>query len=244
MSAVPRSIRVMNIILIPGFWLDASSWSEVSPVLEDAGHRVRALTLPGLESADADRRGIRLRDHVDAVIAAVDEVDGPVVLVGHSGGGAIAHATADVRPDRIARVVYVDAGPLGDGQAINDELPVVDGEIPLPDWSVFGEEDLRDLDDELREAFRARAVSEPMGVACDRQVLTDARRYDVPATIIACEFTSDQMRGWIARGDPHVAELAAMRDVEYIDLPTGHWPQFTKPVQLGQAILAAVDRLT
>jgi pimeloyl-ACP methyl ester carboxylesterase len=232
----------MDIILIPGFWLDASSWDEVSPALEQAGHRVRALTLPGLESADAERGGIRLRDHVDAVVAAIDEADGPVVLVGHSGGGAIAHAAADARPDRVARVVYVDSGPLGDGGKINDELPVVDGEIPLPDWSEFGEEDLRDLDDELRERFRSRAVPQPAAVASDPQALTDERRYDVPATVIACEFSSDQLQEWISQGHPYVAELAAMRSVEYIDLPTGHWPQFTKPVELGQAILAAVDR--
>ena len=231
----------MDIILIPGFWLDGSSWAEVSPALEHAGHRVRPLTLPGLESPDADRRGIGLRDHVDAVIAVVDEVDGPVVLVGHSGGGAIAHAVCDARPERVARVVYVDAGPLGDGQAINDSLPVVDGEIPLPDWTDFGEEDLRDLNEELRETFRARAVPHPAAVASDAQALTDERRYDVPATIIACEFSSTQLREWIAQGHPYVAELAAMRDVEYIDLPTGHWPQFTKPVQLAEAILAAVD---
>ncbi|MGH8925439.1 MAG: alpha/beta fold hydrolase [Acidimicrobiia bacterium] len=232
----------MNIILIPGFWLDGSSWSEVTPALEQAGHRVRALTLPGLESADADRSGIRLRDHIEAVVAAVEEADGPVVLVGHSGGGAIAHAAADARPDRVARVVYVDAGPLGDGRAINDELGVVNGEIPLPDWSEFGEEDLRDLSDALREAFRARAVPEPKAVAYDPQVLADERRYDVPATIIACEFPSELLKEWITQGHPYVAELAAMRDVEYIDLPTGHWPQFTKPAELGQAILAAVDR--
>jgi len=232
----------MDVILIPGFWLDGSSWGQVAPALQQAGHRVRALTLPGLESANADRSGIRLRDHVDAVVAAVDEVDGPVVLVGHSGGGAIAHAAADARPDRVARVVYVDAGPLGEGRAINDELPVVDDEIPLPAWSEFGEEDLRDLDDELREAFRARAVPQPRAVAYDLQALADDRRYDVPATIIACEFSSELLREWIAQGHPYVAELAAMRNVEYIDLPTGHWPQFTKPVQLGQAILAAVDR--
>jgi pimeloyl-ACP methyl ester carboxylesterase len=232
----------VDIILIPGLWLDASSWEAVVPTLERAGHRVRALTLPGLESADADRRGIGLRDHVDAVVAAVDETPGQVVLVGHSGGGAIAHAAADARPDRIARVVYVDAGPLGDGQSINDQLPVVDDEIPLPDWSEFGEEDLRDLDDELRERFRALAIPSPKGVAYDKQVLTDDRRYDVPTTIIACEFPSAQLRDWIPQGHPYVAELAAMRDVEYIDLPTGHWPQFTKPVELGQAILEAVGR--
>jgi pimeloyl-ACP methyl ester carboxylesterase len=232
----------MNIILIPGFWLDGSSWDEVAPALERAGHKVRALTLPGLESPDAERRGIGLRDHVDAVVAAVDEADGPVVLVGHSGGGAIAHAVADTRPDRVARVVYVDAGPLGEGEAINDQLPVVDGEIPLPEWSEFGEEDLRDLDDALRETFRARAVPQPAAVAYDHQVLTDERRYDVPATVVACEYSSEQLREWVAQGHPYVAELAAMRDVEYIDLPTGHWPQFTKPVELGQAILGAVDR--
>jgi pimeloyl-ACP methyl ester carboxylesterase len=232
----------MDVMLIPGFWLDGSSWGDVGPVLEQAGHRVRALTLPGLESADADRRGIGLRDHVDAVVAAIDEADGPVVLVGHSGGGAIAHAAADARSDRVARVVYVDSWPLGEGRAINDELTAVDGEIPLPAWSEFPEEDLRDLDDELRGAFRARAVPQPAAVASDPQVLADDRRYDVAATIIACEFPSEQLRQWLAQGEPSLAELAAMRDVEYVDLPTGHWPQFTRPRDLAQAILAAVDQ--
>jgi pimeloyl-ACP methyl ester carboxylesterase len=237
-----RSVDPMDIILIPGFWLDASSWDEVVPTLEKAGHRVRALTLPGLESADAERSGIRLHNHVDAVVAAVDEADTPVVLVGHSAGGAIAHAAADARPDRVARVVYVDAGPVGEGRALNDELPVVGDKIPLPDWSEFEEEDLRDLDDELREAFRARAVPQPAAVARDPQVLRDERRYDVPATIIACEFPSTLLQDWITQGHPYVAELAAMREVEYIDLPTGHWPQFTKPAELGAAILTAVSK--
>jgi pimeloyl-ACP methyl ester carboxylesterase len=231
----------MEIILIPGFWLDASSWGEVAPALEQAGHRVRALTLPGLYAPDVDRGAIRLRDHVDTVVAAVDEADGPVVLVGHSGGGAIAHAAADARPDGVGRVVYVDAWPLGDGRAINDQLPVVDGEIPLPDWSEFDEEDLRDLDDDLREAFRARAVPQPAAVAYDPQVLADQRRYDVPATIIACEFSSAELREWMAQGEPSLAELATMHDVAYVDLPTGHWPQFTKPAQLGRAIVTAVE---
>jgi pimeloyl-ACP methyl ester carboxylesterase len=232
----------MNLILIPGFWLDGSSWDEVTPALEAAGHEVQALTLPGLDAMDADRTGIGLSDHVDAVVDAVDAVDGPVVLVGHSGGGSIAHAVADARPDRVARVVFVDAGPQGTGQAINDELPVVDDEIPLPDWSLFDDEELVDLDDQLRDAFRARSVPEPTGVAYDRFALTDDRRYEVPATIICCALPSERLREWVAQDSPYVAELAAMRDVEYVDLPTGHWPQFTKPKELAQAILAAVDR--
>jgi pimeloyl-ACP methyl ester carboxylesterase len=59
---------------------------------------VRAVTLPGLESPDADRSGIRLRDHVDAVVALVDEIDERVVLVGHSGGGAISHGSRTPGP--------------------------------------------------------------------------------------------------------------------------------------------------
>src|SRR5205809_4108334 len=232
----------MDIILIAGFWLDAASWDDVTPALEQAGHRVRPLTLPGLESKDADRSGIGLRDHVEAVIAVVDQTEGPIVLVGHSGGGAIAHAVADARPDRVARVVYADSGPLGNGGVINDELPVARGEIPPPDSSVFPPEEMRDLDEGLREAFQKRAIPQPAGVATDRQVLTDEQRYEVPVTVIACAFSSDQLKEWIAQGQPFVAELAAIKDVEYIDPPTGHWPQFTKPAELGKAILAAVDR--
>jgi pimeloyl-ACP methyl ester carboxylesterase len=233
----------MDIILIPGFWLDASSWDDIVPVLERAGHRVHALTLPGMESRDADRASITLRDHIDAVVLVIDSLDpasGKVVLVGHSGGGAVAHAAADARPERIARVVYVDSGPLGEGGVINDELPAENGEVPLPDWSLFEKEDLVDLDDELRAAFRARAIPTPEHVTSDPQRLSDERRYDVPVTVIACEFPAAMFREWIEQGHPAARELAKIRDVGFIDLPTGHWPQFTRPADLGQAILASI----
>src|ERR1700689_1696809 len=211
----------MDIILIPGFWLDGSAWDEVVPALAQAGHRTHALTLPGMESNNADRAGITLRDHVDAVVGVIDSLDpaaGQVVLVGHSGGGAVVHAAADARPGRVARVVYVDSGPLADGGVINDDLPAENGEVPLPDWSLFEDEDLVDLGDELRAAFRARAIPTPAHVTSDRQHLADERRYDVPVTVIACEFTSEQLRKWIEGGHPYVRELAKIREASYIDL--------------------------
>lgn len=243
LSVNAPNVAGMDIILIPGFWLDGSSWSEVVPAIQQAGHRTHPITLPGMESKDADRSGVTLRDDVDAVVRLIDDLGadgGKVVLVGHSGGGAIAHAAVDARPDRVARAVYVDSGPLAEGGVINDELPVVDGEVPLPDWSFFQEADLADLDDDLRAAFRERAIPTPVRVTRDEQQLFDERRYDVPVTVITCQFPSAVFKEWVQQGHPYVRELAKIRDVEYVDLPTGHWPQFTRPKELGQAIAAGV----
>jgi pimeloyl-ACP methyl ester carboxylesterase len=231
----------VHIVLIPGLWLDGSSWDEVVPALRQAGHDTHTLTLPGMESRAADRSEITLRDHVDAVVAVIDSFESAeVVLVGHSGGGAIAHAAVDARPDRVARVVYVDSVPVGEGGVINDAFPTENGDVPLPDWSLFDEEDLIDLDEELRARFRERAVPAPVHVASDPQQLIDERRYGVPITVISCEFPSAMLREMIEQGDGYVQELAKVRDVEYVDLPTGHWPQFTRPKELGQAILASL----
>lgn len=155
----------MHIIMIPGLWLDGSSWEKVVPMLEEAGYHTHPLTLPGMESKDSDRSEITVRDHVDAVIDAVDAYgpDGKVVLVGHSAGW-IAHAAIDARPERVARAVYIGGFPTGDGQALADGFPVEQGEVPPPAWSEFDDTDLVDLDDSRRRAFRERAIPSPARV--------------------------------------------------------------------------------
>jgi pimeloyl-ACP methyl ester carboxylesterase len=231
----------MDIILIPGLWLDASSWEKVTPMLEEAGHRTHALTLPGMESKDADRSQVTRRDHVDAAVAAIDSVDpadGDVVLVGHSAGAAVAHAAIDARPDRVARAVYVGGFPMADGGGDPGGYPAENGEVPFPEWSDFEDEDLVDLDDAARAEFRRRAIPSPEGATRDPQQLSDERRYDVPVTAICTEFSSEILRGWIEQDLEPVREFTRIRDVTYVDLPTGHWPQFTRPEELARVILA------
>ena len=142
----------------------------------------------------------------------------------------------------MARVVYIGGFPIGEGDAVADGYPAENGEVPLPDWTEFEDEDLADLDDEARAKFRDRAVPSPEHVTRDAQQLSDERRYDVPVSVISTEFTSDMLRGWIAQGLAPVREFTKIHDVEYVDLPTGHWPQFTRPEELGRTILAIVDR--
>lgn len=231
----------MDVILIPGFWLRGDSWDGIAPVLREAGHTVHTPTLPGLEGRDADRSGITLRTHIDAVVGLVDSISGPVALVGHSGGGAIAYGVTDARPDRIDRVVYVDAGPLGDGDSINDQLPSDGDDIPLPDWSVFEDAELENLTEELRAEFRARAVPQPAGVAMEPLELSDdERRLGIRSVVISSTFPAEQFRALIEQDHPYTAELARLRDYDIVELPTGHWPQFTRPAELAEKIVAAL----
>lgn len=239
------SVTSMDIVLIPGFWLDASAWDGVVPALEAAGHTTHPLTLPGL-TRDADRSGIHLSDHVAAVVAAIDAVpdDRPVVLVGHSAGGGLAYAAAAQRVDRVDRVIYVDSGPFAEGDGVNPDLDpaVVDHELPA--WEEFDTDDLTDLTDELRAQFRARAIPQPGNTVREVHHFTgdaDERR-TVPATIIACEYSAEMLRGLMLQDHPYVRELSLLTDYEIVDLPTGHWPMFTKPDELSQAILDAVTK--
>lgn len=230
----------MEVILIPGLWLDGSSWDEVVPRLEAAGHKAVALTLPGMESRNADRSGITREDYVAAIVAAIDAADGPVVLVGHSIGASWAHAAVDARPESVARAIYVGGFPSGD--ASEEEFPAVDGEIPLFDWSDFDDADLGGLDEAGLERFRRRAIPSPAAAANDPQHLSDERRYRVPVTMVCPEFSVEMLKGWMAADLEPVRELTLIENVTYVDLPTGHWPQFAMPDALADVILEAIER--
>ena len=98
------------IVLVPGFWLGAWAWDEVGNALRADGHDVTALTLPGLESAEADRSAIGLRPR-GRDLRGGGAAAAPVVLAVHSGAGGAGYAASDRVPERIAALVYVDSGP-------------------------------------------------------------------------------------------------------------------------------------
>ncbi len=230
----------MDIVLIPGLWLNASTWDAVVPRLEEAGHRAFPLTLPGMAGKDADRTGTSLQDHVDAVVAAIDATAGEILLVGHSAGCGIAHAALDARVERVAHVVHVGGFPSADGDVLVSGFEVVGGEVLMPDWAEIGERDsIRDFDEAGLARLYAEAIPVPERVLRDPVRLTDPRRLDVPATMLCPEYTAADLRGWVESEDGP-AELAALKRVEYVDLGGGHWPQLTQPDNLARAILACV----
>jgi len=227
------------IILVPGFWIGAWAWDEVAAALRAAGHDVTALTLPGLESVDADRSAITFADHVDAICDAVTAAGRPVVLAVHSGAGAPGYAVTDRIPERIAAMVYVDTGPAKG--ALDPDFSAV--EKPMPSLEkLAAEENVDGLTKEQLETFRRRAVSEPGAALRGSAELTNDARLDVPSTVICTGYTSAQYKDAVKEGQTWLGGLNELRNVTYVDLPTSHWPMWSRPKELARIIGEVAER--
>jgi pimeloyl-ACP methyl ester carboxylesterase len=226
------------IILVPGFWLGAWAWDDVVTALRADGHDVTALTLPGLESTESDRSTITLSDHVDAICNAVTAAPAPVVLAVHSGAGAAGYAASDRVPEQIAAMVYVDSGP-----ATGALEPDFDGvEKPLPPRDELEQEENFDgVSEEQRETFWRRAVPEPAGVLREAPQLTNDARLDVPTTAICTAYTSEEYKAALEEGYAWLAGFAELRNITWVDLPTSHWPMWSRPQELA-AVIGEVAR--
>lgn len=191
-----------------------------------------ALTLPGLDSIATDRSAITTEDHVAAICAAVGSASTPVVLAVHSGAGYAGYAATDRCTDRIAHVVYVDTGP-GVG-APDAEFAGVDK--PL-DWAeIEANENLDGLSEAQRDTFRRRAVPEPGGVMREGIELTNPARLDIPSTVICTAFSSDEYKAAAEQGYSFLAGLKELRNVTFMDLPTSHWPMWSRPGDLARIL--------
>ena len=202
-------------------------------MLRDQGHDVTALTLPGLDSAGVDRSTITLEHQVDAIVEAVKAARSPVVLAVHSGAGVPGYAASDRVPDRIATMVYVDTAPATG--AIDPEFTGV--EKPKPSNQELAEsENLTGLTDEQMETFQRRAVPEPGAALRDAPVLTNPARLEVPSTVICTGFSSEQYKEAAKEGYPWLGGLNEVSDITYVDLPTSHWPMWSRPRELAAII--------
>ncbi|EME97704.1 alpha/beta hydrolase [Streptomyces mobaraensis NBRC 13819 = DSM 40847] len=240
-----------EIVLIPGFWLGAWAWEDVARALRTAGHRVHPVTLTGLAERAAEATPeVDVHTHTDDVVRVIEDGDlRDVVLVGHSGACVPVAGAADRIPDRIARLVYVDTGPLPAGMAVIDfndpttqegwrERVAKEGDgwrLPPPPFDpATTPDDLAGLSGlsglSIDHLTRLRGLATPQPFATVTGSLTHpATPADLPTTIITCTFTPDQVRTLAATGNPAFAPMARS-DLRH--LPTGHWPMLSRPADL------------
>jgi len=229
----------VDILLIPGLWLDASAWDDVVPALEELGHRAVPIPLPGQGDGSASAT---LDEQVAAVVAAVDAASEQPMVVGHSAAATLAWLAADARPETVAKVILIGGFPSADGEPYADLFEPKAGVMPFPGWGPFEGPDSADLDEEARRRFEADAIPVPEGVSKGKVRLADERRYDVPVVLVCPEFTPAEAREWIDGGD--LPELAKAKHLDVVDIDSGHWPMLTKPTELAQLLAAAAPGAT
>ncbi len=231
------------IVLVPGHWLGAWAWDAVAADLRSRGHHVTALTLPGLDPDDPHRASTTLAQQADALRSAVPTAaanGSPVVLVAHSGAGCPTSVFLDRDPSAVARVIYVDSRPSANDSAFDASVSPETDEVPLPPFEQLTAS-LEGISEADLKRFRERAVPEPASIMRATVHLSNDARRDVPSTIIASSYPSEVMMQMAHEGHPMMAEVATLRDLELIDLPTGHWPMWSRPADLAAAISDATD---
>jgi len=233
------------LLLIPGHWLGAWAWDDLLPHLDVDAARVSAITLPGLDADDDARSTRTVADQATAILEAMTGLgasrEDPAVLVAHSGANAPVSLVLDEHPALVRRVIWVDSGPLAPGTAFAPDFPDAAADLPLPPFDALAQQaSLDGLSPSHLERFRTRAVPEPGPVIREAIALTNAARHAVPTTLVCCSITSAQVHEWANGGHPMFAEVSLLEHVETIDLPTGHWPMWSRPRDLAAVITSAV----
>ena len=109
-------------VLVHGGWGGGWEWRFVAPRLAERGHDVYRPTLTGLgERRHLGRAETNLDTHIEDVVAVLETEElTSVILVGQSYGGAVVTGVVDRVPERLARVVYLDAFVPRPGQTVNE----------------------------------------------------------------------------------------------------------------------------
>jgi hypothetical protein len=132
---------------------------------------------------------------------------------------------------------------MATGSAFAPDLPEDLEELPLPAFGALAQQaSLEGLSAEVLERFRARAVPEPGPVLRQRVELTNDARRKVRTTLVCCSIPSAQVLELARAGHAMFAEVANIEYLDVVDLPTGHWPMWSRPRDLAIAIQSAASR--
>ena len=225
-------------VLIHGAYQGGWIWQRVSARLSAQGHRVYAPSLDGCaERAGALRPGISTETHGEEVAELLRYEDlSDVVMVGTSSGGMVMAAAAERSRDRIARVVYVDALALFDGEKIRDIVTrpaAINTELALgPSREDAEQRMFVDLDEETRSWAAERVTLHPQAVFHQPVSLPRFWDQDWNASVLYCTRAPNP-------GRAHIERCATRINGRWAELDAGHYPMLSHPEELTDFILSA-----
>jgi pimeloyl-ACP methyl ester carboxylesterase len=244
---------MMTYVLVGGGWMGGWCWQNVARRLREEGHDAYPATLTGLgERVHLASPQVDLDTHITDVVNIVEFEDlHDVVLLGHSYGGHVVTGAADRIPERISCLVYLDTAPLPEGASLIEKFPpelrkrteeqvweLGEGwKFPIPPLEGLANmASLEGVDEDHLRLLYSRATPQPFGTYTQPLHLENLAREELPKLGIVCSFSLAQVKEMIASGQPLFRDLAGP-EWRFVELPTGHYPMFSRPEDLAKLLL-------
>jgi pimeloyl-ACP methyl ester carboxylesterase len=218
-------------VLIHGSYQGGWIWQKVASRLRAQGHTVYAPSLDGCgERKHHVREGITTETQAAEIADLLVYEDlHDVVMVGTSSGGMVLCRAAETRPDRISRLVFVDALALLDGERIRDivrrSTATPAGLVAGPTRADAESRLFADLDPATRAWALERYTMHPIGIS--ESPVKIERFWSMPwqARVIWC-------RQAVNPGEAHQRRTADKLGAAWHELDTGHYPMLSMPAEL------------
>ena len=243
-----------NYVLVHGSAHGSWCWERVVPLLRGLGHTVTAVDLPGNGHDDTSLADVTLETYAEFMCGVLDAQHGPSVLVGHSLGGISISRTAELRPDRVAVLVYLTAALLEDGVTFMAAMAAASDEPyneqhaleARPSWNLSEDRSYvvykpelaqhrfyNDCTEEDVAWAKSMLVPQPVGPLVSPMRITDANYGRVLRVYVECALDNAVTPEWARE------MYTALPCAEVITMPTGHSPFLSAPEELARHL----DRL-
>ena len=241
-------------VLIHGTWHSGWAWRDVVHHLSQKGHVACTPTLAG-HGPSVMRTGIAHQDCVESVVACIRERNlEDVVLVGHSFGGTVVQKVAEQVPDRIARMVFLDALVLKDNERVVDILPDVflaslapkngnqpatglgstSDTFPIPPWETWRDNFIQDAPESLARSTWEQLSPEPSQVNLDNISLKSFQSLAIPKSFIFCRQDNAMPPGYF-----HPGMSSLLGRCKLLEMDGSHEVMFTRPAELAEKLVEA-----
>lgn len=218
-------------VLVHGAYQGGWIWKAVAQRLEEAGHHSYRPTLDGCgERSHAVRPGITTESHGEEVARFLFSEDlSDVTLVGTSSGGMVVCRAAELARERIAKVVFVDALALLDGERVGEIVDRPSGtttDVSTGPTRADAEHRLfADLDPVIRGWALDRITQHPVATLEQSVSLDSFWDQTWPAQVIYCRQSTNPP-------EAHQRRTAARLGATWDELDTGHYPMLSMPDEL------------
>lgn len=226
-------------VLIHGSWHSSWNWHKVIPILEGRGHKAIPVDLPGMGRDKTPIKEVRFKGTVENVCRLIDNIDGQVILVGHSKNGIIISQVAEQRPSKVEKLIYLAAYLIPNGKTqseysaldVNGVLkPYVERHLETNSHTlqteIYKEGLYHDCDDDIIELAKLLLSHEPVESGISPLELTDKNYGNVRRFYIEC--TDDRA---VTSFIQHKMYTESPCERVYT-IQSSHSPFFSKPHEL------------